>query len=270
MKKIAFLSLLILALISTPALAADITFEGSAIGAGTSQRAGGFHIVHFEIEPIGVAGPVSAAKIMMQGSPSNDGDVSGAITNPVLSAGDTSEQFANGLFYYFISDRAILFPEGINYSKAATGTNTFTRAHVISASKYGAIRIFINVAGTISTDVPLATQAYDTALAAITAANLVTISISKIQIGMIVIQNNGSLWTANTDDLINASDITLVAFYNITSSFTEIDEHELSADEITAQKGTFYVSEDLPANWIRIFLSEMTGEGNFVITGTLR
>lgn len=263
MKKITFLGLLIFAFISTPALAEDITYEGSTIGAGTSQRVKGFHIVHFEIEPIGVAGPVSAAKIMFQGSPSNDGANNGAITSPVLSAGDTSEQVANELFYYRVSS--------VNYSKAAVPAGSvFSNAHIISASKYGAIRIFVNAAGAISTDVPLATQAYTTALAAITAADLVAIPRNNIQIGMIVIQNDGNLWTANTDDLINASDVTLAAFYSTTSSFTEMAEHTLSANEITAQKGTFYVSEDLPANWIRIFLSSVTGEGNFVITSTLR
>ena len=259
MKKITFLALLILALISTPALAEDITFEGSAIGAGTSQRAGGFHIVHFEIEPIGVAGPVSAAKIMMQGSPNNDGADNGAITSPVLSAGDTSEQVANELFYYRVSS--------VNYSKAAVPAgSTFSAAHVISASKYGAINIYVNAAGTIRTTVPVTPQAYDTALAAITAADLVSIPRNNIQIGMIVIQNNGSLWTANTDDLLDGGDVTVAAFYNVTSSFTEIAEHELSAGEITAQKGTFYLSRDLPASYIRIFLSSITGEGNFIIT----
>lgn len=266
MKKIVFLGLLILALISTPVLAADITYEGSAIGAGASQRAGGMYIVSWEIEPIGTT-PVTAAKIMMQGSPSNDGAVSGAITSPVLSVGDTSERVANELFYYLISDGAILFPEGINYSKAAVPAGSvFSSAHVISASKYGAIRILINAAGTISTDVPLATQAYTTALAAITAADLISIPTSKIQIGMIVIQNDASLWTANTDDLTDGSDVTKAAFYNTTSSFTEIATEELSADNILAQKGTFYLPENMPASWIRIFLSEFTGEGNFVIT----
>lgn len=267
MKKIIALSLLILALISTPVMAEDITFEGSAIGAGTSQRAGGFHIVHFEIEPIGVAGPVSAAKIMMQGSPNDDGSVNGAITSPGIAIGSTPERVANGLFYYLISDGAILFPEGVNYSKAAVvAGSVFSAAHVISASKYGAINIYINAAGAISSTVPLANQAYDTALLAITVANAMTVPRNRIQIGLIVIQNDGDLWTANTDDLTDASDVTLAEFYNVTSSFTEIDEHTLSADEITAQKGTYYLSRDLPASYIRIFLSEMTGEGNFVIT----
>ena len=238
---------------------ANITFTGSAIGAGDSQRSGKvFHNISWKIEPIGVT-PVSAAKIMMQGSPNNDGADNGAINTPGIAIGSTAERFANGLFYYRLA--------AANYSKIARVAGTvFSAAHVISASKYGAIRIFINAAGVLSTDVPLATQAYDTALEAITAADAVAIPANNIQIGMIVIQNDGTLWTANTDDLTNASDVTLAAFYNVTSSFTEIDEKELSADNIIDQKGTIYMLNTLRAPWVRIFLSFMTGEGNFVIT----
>ncbi len=258
MKKIIFWSLLILALISMPAWAADITFEGSAIGAGTSQRASGLHIVHFEIEPIGIT-EVSAATVMLQGSPDNAGADNGAITTPAMAIGSTAERVANGLFYYRIA--------AVNYSKAAVvAGSVFSAAHAISASKYGAINIYIHTSGSISSAVPLATQAYNTALLAITAANAVAVPINTIQIGMIVIQNDASLWTANTDDLTDASDVTLAEFYNVTSSFTEIDEYTLTADDITAQKGTFYLAATLPAAYIRIFLSSITGDGNFVIT----
>lgn len=245
-----------------PVLAADITFEGSSIGAGTSQRAGGLHIVNFVIEPISVT-PVSAAKIMMQGSPDNSGADDGAITTPGIAIGSTAEKFANALFYYRIN--------AVNYSKAANAAGTaFAAAHKIAASKYGAIRIGINRFGSIGTQIPGvnqgATLSYDTALEAIAAIEASAIVTGFIQVGMIVIQNNGSLWTANTDDLTDASDITKAAFYSTTSSFTEIDEYTLTADDITAQKGTFYLSRDLPEAYIRIFLSSITGEGNFVIT----
>lgn len=245
-----------------PILANGITYEGSTPGAGTSQRSAGLHIVNWEIEPIGVT-PVSAAKIMMQGSPDNAGADNGAINTPDIAIGSTAERFANDLFYYRLA--------GTNYSKAANAVGTvFSSAHAISISKYGAIRIFINAAGTISTDVPLTTQTYDTALEAITAADAVAIPANNIQIGMIVIQNDGTLWTANTDDLTDASDVTKAVFYSTTSSFTEIAEYELVAGDITAQKGTFYLADSLPAKHIRIFLSTITGEGNFVITDILQ
>lgn len=243
----------------SPVTANGMSYEGSTIGAGDSQRSGGYHVVNWIIEPIGLT-PVSAAKITFQGSPDNEGADDGAIIGSGVAIGspDTAK-FANDLFYYRLA--------ATNYSKAANVAGTvFSSAHVISASKNGAIGIFVNAAGTISTDVPLATQAYDTALEAITAANAVAIPANNIQIGMIVIQNDASPWTANTDDLVDASDVTKAAFYNITSSFTEMDTHELNAGDIAAQKGTFYVSEDYVSPYARIFLSEMTGEGNFVIT----
>ncbi len=243
-------------------MGAQITYEGTAIGAGDSARTAGLHIVSWYIEPTGIA-PVSAGKIMIQGSPSNEGADNGAINTPAIAIGSTAERVANGLFYYRLG--------GTNYSKDAVAAGSvFSAAHVISASKYGAIRIFINAGGDVSSDVPLATQAYITALAAITAANAITIPTGKIQIGLIVIQNDASLWTANTDDLTNASDVTTATFYSITSSFTSINEYTLTAGDIIAQKGTNYIASTLPAVWSRVFLSAITGDGNFVITDTLQ
>lgn len=246
---------------------AEITFEGSAIGAGDSQRSGGLHIVDWEIEPIGTT-PVSAAKIMIQGSPNNEGANNGAINTPGMAIGSTPERFANALFYYRLG--------GTNYSKAAVvAGSVFSAAHQIAVSKYGAINIYINVDGDISTAVPISPQTYTTALLAITAAEAMSvpnasIPAGNIKIGMIVIQNDASLWTANTDDLTDASDVTLAAFYSSTSSFTQIDEHELSAGDIIAQKGTFNVPASMPSPWVRIFLSAITGEGNFVITDVIQ
>ena len=261
---------------STPlAESLNISFEGSAIGAGDSLQILGrpehtwitaLHIVHWEIEPTSLT-PVSAAKIMIQGSPDNSRADNGAITNPVLSAGDTSEQVANELFYYRVG--------GVNYSKAAVPAgSTFSAAHTITASKFGAIKMYVDVAGTISSKVNRDAQtdalASSTVLDAINAANGTTLDAGTIEIGMVVIENNGSLWTANTDDLLDGSDVTKAVFYSTTSSFTEIAEHPLTADDITAQKGTFYLADTLLAKYIRIFLSEVTGEGNFVIDDVLQ
>lgn len=246
---------------------AEITYEGSTPGAGDSQRSGGLHLIDWKIEPIGTT-PVSAAKIMVQGSPNNDGADNGAINTPGMAIGSTPEKFANALFYYRLG--------GTNYSRAAiVAGSVFSATHQIAVSKYGAINIYINAAGAISTAVPSSPQTYATALLAITAAEAMsvpnaTVPAGNIKIGMIVIQNKASLWTANTDDLTNASDVTLAAFYSITSSFTQIDLHELSAGDLIAQKGTFDVPASVPSPWVRLFLSELTGEGNFVITDVLQ
>lgn len=258
-----------------PAESLSASFSGSTIGAGDSFQALGRleysgitarYIVHFEIEPISLT-PVSAAKIMMQGSPDNSGADNGAITTPAIAIGTTAERVANGLFYYRIG--------GTNYSKAAVAAGSvFSAAHTITASKFGAIKLYIDAAGAISSKVNRDTQtdalASATVLDAINAANGITPDTGTIEIGMVVIQNNGSLWTANTDDLTDASDVTKAVFYSTTSSFTEIDEYELVAGDITAQKGTFYLADSMPAKYIRIFLSTVTGEGNFVINAVLQ
>lgn len=95
-------------------------------------------------------------------------------------------------------------------TKAPTGALTFTAAHVISANKFGVILVQIDAAGAVSTKVPLATQAYNTAAAAL--AVLPSADADKVALGYIAIANNALDWTANTDDLTNASDVTTATF----------------------------------------------------------
>jgi hypothetical protein len=252
----------------------NATLETSVVAAGDSLQVldrpeylgiTALHIVNFEIQPNSLT-PVSAGKIMIQGSPDNSGADNGAVTSPAIALGSTKTQVANGLFYYRIA--------GINYSKAAVAAGSaFSAAHTITASKFGAIKIYINAAGAISSkvnrDVQTDPLASNDVADAINAANGITPDAETIEIGMVVIQNNGSLWTANTDDMDDGIDVTKAVFYSTTSSFTEIDEYTLTADDIVVQKGTFYLSADLPAKHIRLFLSEVAGEGNFVINDNI-
>jgi hypothetical protein len=103
---------------------------------------------------------------------------------------------------------------GVDYTKGATDNLTFTAAHVITASKFGVILVQINAAGTISTKVPSATQAYNDAPTALAA--LPSPDAGNVQLGYIAIENNAGDWTANTDDLTNASDVTTAAFTDAT------------------------------------------------------
>ena len=99
---------------------------------------------------------------------------------------------------------------GVSHVKAPETALLFSAAHVITASKFGVILVQINAAGTISSKVPGSPQAYNdapTALAALPAADA-----GNIAIGYIAIENNAGDWTANTDDLTNASDVTTAAF----------------------------------------------------------
>lgn len=105
-----------------------------------------------------------------------------------------------------------------DYTKAATTALVFSAAHVITASKFGVILIQIDADGTITTKVPLATQAYNdapTALAALPSADS-----GNVALGYIAIANNTGDWIANTDDMTDASDVTTASFVNATAETT--------------------------------------------------
>jgi hypothetical protein len=102
------------------------------------------------------------------------------------------------------------------YELEATDLLTFTAAHVVAASKFGVILVQVNAAGTVSTRVPGATQSYNdapTALAALPAADA-----GNVALGYIAIAADAGGWTANTDDMTNASDLTTASFNDATES----------------------------------------------------
>lgn len=109
---------------------------------------------------------------------------------------------------------------GIQFSKAATTAIVFSAAHVITASKYGIVLVQITDAGVFSTKVPGATQttamAYTTSALALAAKPAV--DAGNTEVGYMIIQNNAGDWTANTDDLTAASDITAVTFVDATAA----------------------------------------------------
>lgn len=102
---------------------------------------------------------------------------------------------------------------GVRATKNASTGNDFTANHVATASKYLAILVGINAAGTVSTKVPLvsgrsqtAAQGYDSYDAAIQA--LPTPSAGVLPVAIIVILADAGGWTANTDDMTPGSDCT--------------------------------------------------------------
>lgn len=103
---------------------------------------------------------------------------------------------------------------GAIFSKVATTAIVFTAGHIISASKFGVVLIQVNAAGTISTKVPLSTQAYNSAPLALAA--LPSPDAGNVALGYIAIATGVGAWTANTDDLTNGSDVTMAAFNDAT------------------------------------------------------
>lgn len=103
---------------------------------------------------------------------------------------------------------------GAQYTKAAATAIVFSAAHPVTASKFGAILVQINAAGTVSTKITGATQttaqAFATAAAALAALPMP--DAGNVALGYIQIAAKAALWTANTDDMTNGSDLTTAAF----------------------------------------------------------
>lgn len=152
----------------------------------------------------------------------------------------------------FKTTQTAIFRIGGNvYTKAATDNLTFTAAHVVTAEKFGVILIQIDAAGTISTKVPGATQAYNTGPLALAA--LPSPDSGKCALGYITIEADAGDWTANTDDMTDASDLTAATFndspeVNSARCFELISESDGDVDLVLAESGvkTFYVCLLMP------------------------
>ncbi len=138
---------------------------------------------------------------------------SGVVQHGTLAVDATAEKFKT-------TTVTVWRRNAIQFSKAATTALTFTANHPVSASKFGIILVQINDAGTISTKIPGATQttamAYNSAPLALAA--LPSPDAGNLAIGYIAIAAKAALWTANTDDLTNGSDLTTATFVNATVS----------------------------------------------------
>jgi hypothetical protein len=121
-----------------------------------------------------------------------------------ISVHSTPEQLASAIARYIIGGKVI--------SVAAGTALAFSAAHVVTASKFGAILLQRSNAGAWSTKVPAATattaMAYDTATAAELAVLALSPDADKIAVGHIIIAADSGGWTAITDDLTNGSDLT--------------------------------------------------------------
>lgn len=112
-----------------------------------------------------------------------------------------------------------LLHNGAWIEKAVVTAQLFTAAHTVNTAtvgiKWGAIILYTAVAdGAYSTGVITADQAYASEAAAIAAAATVAVPAGKVVAGLITIQSkNATKWTANTDDMTAASDVTTATFY---------------------------------------------------------
>lgn len=166
-----------------------------------------------------------------------------------LAIHTTAEQFRT-------TTTAVYRIKNSQYTKAATAALTFTAGHIITASKFGVILIQVNAAGTISTKVPGATQAYDSAALALAA--LPAPDAGNAVIGYIAIANNTGDWTANTDDLTDGSDVTTATFVDIeepsAKQFTLVSEADGDIDVVITHVGakSLYLALVLPDGTLKV------------------
>jgi len=206
------------------------------------------------------ANKVSAVTIIVQGSLLDNG-ANGIIntTGPVLAIGSTAENVANSAFDYRIAD--------VNYSKIAVPVgSSFTSAHVVTASKFGVINLYINAAGDITT---LSTQlgqdqtvtlASDDAAAAITISEAIPTPANHIFIGYVLINADGGGWTAITDDMTDASDLTTATFISARPRFADLESFSFNANELVQTQKSFTLSNSW-FRYMRMYLSTLTGTG---------
>ena len=199
---------------------------------------------------------ISALTVVLQGATSNRHAVTGPITSPSLAIGSTAEQWKTGTFYYRINS--------VNYTKATVAAGAaFTAAHTVTATKYGVILCYINSSGTVSTKVVSATQEYDTAAAAHTAADAAQLAYDTIglcYIGRILINAGAGNWVANTDDLTNASDLITATFLSEAVNFQDLTTQAFDATMITNQRAMFHTTAK-NVKYVRLFVSALTGTG---------
>jgi len=175
----------------------------------------------------------------------------GLVAKGTLAIHSTPEQFKT-------TATAIYRVNGAQYTKSAATGLTFTAAHVVTANKYGVVLVQVNAAGTVSTKVPGATQAYNTAALALAA--LPAPDANNVPLGYIAIANNAGDWTANTDDLTNGSDVTTATFVDaaengyLSPAFDLVSEADGDIDiTFTETRGrTFYLACQLPDGSLKV------------------
>lgn len=231
--------------------------------------------INWKSKPIGVTLLGIPTKIQIQGSPDDSGVISGlatpingdgAVIPASLGEGSTPAdgKVAFGAFPFRIG--------GVNKNKAADAVGVaFTAVHKVAISKFGAIAININAAGTINTQINSAAQtdilSHDSALIALQKVQSPEFPppTDYIRIGYILIANDASLWEANTDDLTDGVDVDTATFIDITSSYHEIAEYDFDSDDIAKGNGTFFLSEKYKNKYVRLFPSEITGDVELTI-----
>lgn len=203
------------------------------------------------------AGGITAVSLVWQGLNTSVliGTDSGLLTSPGMAeaSSSTDSKVAFGAFGYRI--------DGANYTIAAsTGGSAITAFGTIALSKFGGFLVQINAAGTVSMKAPSAAQSYATDALAAVAVNALEADGGNVKMGKVLIENDGTEWTAGTDDLNPGSDVTQAAFDDEPLGALDIDSYQFGVGDLT-NKAAWWTIDNKGERHGRLYLKTLTGTG---------
>lgn len=217
------------------------------------------HAVEIILDP-SLAPATSIVAVTLQGGSSRE--LTSVSTSAGLAIGTTAQRIKNGnLFYYQIN--------GTNYSLAAGAAAGVVLTHVrgtaftgtITGSKYGGLNVYVDASGNIRVLPPadpvnfVTVQAYDTAAACLAALVLVETPSAFCKIGMVTIAAAGGGFTFGTTALTGVD-----TYYNAQCPYYDLETYNMDATDLTAQRA-YFIKTGVYAEYIRVFLSALTGSG---------
>lgn len=158
---------------------------------------------------------------------------------------------------------------GLEYNKAAETGLEFSAADTINVGTaagdyWGIWLVQVNAAGTISTKSPSSDQVY--ASEALALAAKPAVDAGNIELGYIIVEANTDLaWTANTDDLVAASDCQAVSFNDATPVQVEIPKAFHLISEVDGDID-INIGEDGVDTW---YLVLVMPNGRLVVSGAI-
>jgi hypothetical protein len=200
---------------------------------------------------------IPAATFILEDAPDNSEALNGVFETTGLAIGGAQTDVQVDAFGYNIN--------GVNYTKDAEDGILFSENYTVGASNYGAFAFFIDDSGVITTEVQKKDQTYANAAAAHADIDIRITEIKKTKqltltyVGKIVFENNGSLWTANTNNL--NSEVTAAGFFPAQTIYKEINSSPFSAQDLIEGHSVTSLIEQSKLAYPRMRLTVLTGIG---------
>ena len=206
---------------------------------------------------------ISVVELKLQGG--FDNPKTSLSTAAVLGAGSTNTRIKNtNAFYYMIN--------GTNYTIAAGGTGTVHTdvngtaiTAAITDAKYGGLCVYANTSGALVCKPPTgytdhSLQAFDDAATCLAALKTVETPSTCVLLGYEV-NLGASTFVWGSKSIAGAT------FYDEYPPFYDLDTYNLDATALTNQR-TAFTTIDASAEYIRVYLSALTGTGYVTVKYT--